>query len=227
MRRSTVLAAATAAALVLLTGCRGDDTSTASGAFDPARAAATAGGEPYAATVTATPADSRAVALTARCNLGAVFTGRSEATVGDGFRQENVVTADHQYTRGYDRSGKWLKIPRSTDFSVLGFDGYAKLLLALGPSARKGMEIRDGVPTYHLAGHLDVEQLASAFPVAHRELSTAGVRGIGMDQWIDARGRTRRAEQRVPFPEETTTTTYVFSDFGPVETFTEPGPLAD
>ncbi|MFD7412819.1 hypothetical protein ACFVZ3_38490 [Kitasatospora purpeofusca] len=227
MRRSTVLAAATTAALVLLTGCRGDDTSTASGAFDPARAAATAGGEPYAATVTATPADARAVALTARCNFGAGFTGRSEATSGDGSRQENVVTVDHQYTRGDDPSGKWLKIPRSTDYSVLGFDGYAKLLLALGPSARKGMEVRDGVPTYHLAGHLDVEQLAAASPVAHRELRTAGARGIGLDQWIDARGRTRRAEQTVSFPGETTATTYVFSDFGPVETFTEPGPLAD
>ncbi|MFF7590028.1 hypothetical protein ACFZCK_21310 [Kitasatospora purpeofusca] len=179
MRRSTVLAAANAAALVPLTGCRGDDASTASGAFEPARAAVTAGGEPYAATVTATPADSRAVLLTGRGNLGAVFTGRSEVTSGDGSRQENVVTADHLYTRGRDRSGKRLKAPKSTDCSV-----------------------------------------------AHREPGAAGARSIGLDQWIDARRRTRRAGQTVSCAEETTTTTDVLSDFGPVETFTEPGPLA-
>ncbi|MFB7382105.1 hypothetical protein ACFC6U_07420 [Kitasatospora purpeofusca] len=60
---------------------------------------------------------------------------------------------------------------------------------------------------------------ASAFPVAHREPSTAGARSVDLDQAIDARGRTRRVER--------TAAVATFGGFGPAETFTGPGPLAD
>ncbi|MFB7670770.1 hypothetical protein ACFC26_05060 [Kitasatospora purpeofusca] len=63
---------------------------------------------------------------------------------------------------------------------------------------------------------------ASAFPVAHREPSTAGARSVDLDQAIDARGRTRRVERTAAV-----VTFGGFGGFGPAETFTGPGPLAD
>ncbi|MFE2105472.1 hypothetical protein ACFXAF_06295 [Kitasatospora sp. NPDC059463] len=226
MRRTTVpVLAATAAVLALLTGCEGDDGSAAAGAFDPAEAVAKGAGEPYAVTVKATHAGDSST-ITARFNLNTVYTGRWEFKDEDGNLRETVTTADAEYLRGHDATGTWLKTPRTVEVSDLDYGGYAGLLLAQGASARKGMETTDGVPTYHLAGHLGVEQLAGPLPAAHRMLTSAGVTGIDLDQWIDAQGRTRHVEQAMVVEGRKDVLTLVFGDFGPAETFTAPGPVA-
>ncbi|MFF2658010.1 hypothetical protein ACFVUH_11665 [Kitasatospora sp. NPDC058032] len=225
MRRTAVLAV-TATVLTLLTGCQGDDGPATAGAFDPAEAVAKGGKEPYAVTVKATHALD-ASGGTARLNLNTAFTGRWEMKAGDGSVQETVTTADADYLRGHDATGTWLKTPRSREVSDFDYGGYAKLLLAQGASARKGMETTDGVPTYHLAGHLGVDRLAGPLPSAHRALTAAGVTGIDLDQWIDAQGRTRRVEQAMVVDGRKDVLELVFGDFGPAETFDAPGPVAD
>ncbi|WP_380285403.1 hypothetical protein [Kitasatospora purpeofusca] len=232
MRRTTVLAATTTAAvLALLTGCQGDDAPAgAGGAFDPAEAVAKRGKEPYAVTVEATRApdgDVEPAVLTARQNLDTLFTGRWQGKEGDGTLREGVTTADAEYLRGHDATGTWLKTPRSTDVSDYDYGDYAKLLLAQGPSARKGMETRDGVPTFHLAGHLDVAQFADAAPSVHRALTRTGVTSLDLDQWIDAQGRTRHVDETVVVDGAKVAITLAFSDFGPAETFAAPSPVAD
>ncbi|MFE7559563.1 hypothetical protein [Kitasatospora sp. NPDC057500] len=224
MRRTAVLAV-TATVLALLAGCRGDGGSAAAGAFDPAQAVAEGGKEPYAVTVRATHAWD-ASAITARFNLNTVFTGRYEFKDEDGGVRETVTTVDAEYVRGHDDAGTWLRTPRSAEVSDFDYSGYAKLLLAQGASARKGMESTDGVPAYHLAGHLGVDQLAGPLPAAHRMLAASGVTGIDLDQWIDARGRTRRVEQTMVVDGRKDVLKLAFSDFGPAETFAAPAPVA-
>ncbi|MFE6866494.1 hypothetical protein ACFVFS_08045 [Kitasatospora sp. NPDC057692] len=232
MRRTTVLAAAaTTAVLALLTGCRGDDAPAGdAAAFDPAEAVAKAGQEPYAVTVDVVRApdgDAEPVVLTARQNLNTLFTGRWQGKEADGTLRESVTTADAEYLRGHDATGTWLKTPRSAEVSDFDYNEYARLLLAQGPSARKGMETRDGVPTYHLAGHLEAAQFADAAPSVHRALTRSGITSLDLDQWIDAQGRTRHVDERVVADGEKVAITLAFSDFGPAETFAAPSPVAD
>ncbi|MDH6705698.1 hypothetical protein P3T27_002420 [Kitasatospora sp. MAA19] len=227
MRRSILLAtAATAAALAALTGCDGGDpapsvAAAVPGAFDPAQAVANAGKEPYAVSVRATGEPDGGV-ITARQNLNTVNTGRREQKRADGTTLEFVTTADAEFIRGHDASGSWLKTRRSSGASEFDFGGFAPLLLAQGPAARKGMETRDGVPVYHLAGHLGLEQLAQASAPTHAMAKVQGLTGIDLDQWIDAQGRTRYVEERMVLEGKAAVARMTFSDFGPAETFDAP-----
>ncbi|MEV6679551.1 hypothetical protein AB0N09_22240 [Streptomyces erythrochromogenes] len=247
-RRATVSATATATAVVVvavglsvLSGCKGGSNGagapasapTASaapaasaptaGAFEPEQALAEADKTPYAASIKAvTEAAGREMStMTGRSNLGTVFTGRSEIRSA-GLWMETVATADANYVRNRTQEGSgWVKAPRSPD-NEANYAGYAKLLLAAGPSARKGMENRGGVPTYHLAGHLDLDQVASIDPRTHRSMKAKGVTGFDIDQWIDSQGRTVRFEQRMDMRGIQAVNKIDFSDFGPVETFAAP-----
>ncbi|MFE2725893.1 hypothetical protein [Kitasatospora sp. NPDC059327] len=231
MRRNLLLAAAlTAAALTALTGCDGGDRATASAgtggpaAFDPAEAVAKAGKEPYAVSVRGTGGVGDGV-ITARQNLNTVYTGHREIKRPDGTTLEFVTTADAEYVRGHDATGSWLRTRRSgegSEGSVFDFGGYASVLLAEGPAARKGMETRDGVPVFHLAGHLDQDQLARASGATSSAAKLQGVTGLDLDQWIDAQGRTRYVEERLTVDGKPVVAKIAFSDFGPAEIFAAP-----
>ncbi|MFE5674100.1 hypothetical protein ACFQ7B_03085 [Streptomyces erythrochromogenes] len=246
-RRTTVSAVAVAVVAVglsVLSGCKGGSSgagatapasSSASsaapaasaapvaGAFEPEQALAEAEKTPYAASLKAVTeaAGSEMSTMTGRSNLGTVFTGRSEIR-STGLWMETVTTADANYVRNRTQEGSgWVKTPRSPD-NEANYAGYGKLLLAAGPSAKKGMENRGGVPVYHLAGHLDLDQVASIDPRTHRSMKAKGVTGFDIDQWIDSQGRTVRFEQRMEMRGVQAANKIDFSEFGPVETFAAP-----
>ncbi|MFB8055958.1 LppX_LprAFG lipoprotein [Kitasatospora purpeofusca] len=197
---------------------------TPAGDFDPAKAVENASKEPYAVTIKTTMAlgGKPAGTMTARMNLNTVYTSRSEMTVVEADAViETVITTDAAYSRmGPD--DKWTKVSRPADASAADYTEYAKLLLALGPSARKGAEIRDGVPTQHLSGRIEVEQLATIDPSVYRNTKAKGVTGFDFDQWVDAQGRTRYAEQVVLLKGSKNVNKMTFTDFGPAETFAAP-----
>ncbi|MEU6299960.1 hypothetical protein [Streptomyces erythrochromogenes] len=193
------------------------------GAFEPEQALAEAEKAPYAASIKGvTEAAGRELStMTGRTNLGTLFTGRSEIR-STGLWMETVTTADATYVRNRAQEGSgWVKAPRSSD-NEANYAGYAKLLLAAGPSAKKGMENRGGVPAYHLAGRLDLDQVASIDPRTHRSMKAKGVTGFDIDQWIDGQGRTVRFEQRMDMRGIQAVNKIDFSEFGPVETFAAP-----
>ncbi|WP_030768736.1 hypothetical protein [Streptomyces sp. NRRL F-2664] len=194
------------------------------GAFEPEQALAQAEKSSYAASMKAVTeaAGTELSTMTGRSNLGTVFTGRAELR-SPGMWMETVTTADANYVRNRAKEGSgWVKAPRSPD-NEANYAGYGKLLLASGPSAKKGMETRGGVPTYHLAGHLSLDQVASIDPRTHRSMKAKGVTGFDIDQWIDSQGRTVRFEQRMDMRGTKAVNKVDFSEFGPVETFTAPG----
>ncbi|MFD7412818.1 LppX_LprAFG lipoprotein [Kitasatospora purpeofusca] len=196
----------------------------AAGDFDPAKAVENASKEPYAVSVKMiTEVGGKAAGLTtARQNLNTVYTGRGEMKIAEaGLVVETVTTADATYTRmGPDE--KWVRAPRSADTVALDYTQYAGLLLAQGPSARKGAETRDGVPTQHLSGHIDLEQIAKLDPRTYSSSKAKGIAGFDFDQWIDAQGRTRYVEQTVTVKGAASVNKVTFSDFGPAETFAAP-----
>ncbi|MER6251412.1 hypothetical protein ABT224_08550 [Streptomyces sp. NPDC001584] len=240
IRRNTLVAVAAAAvALTALAGCKdttsakGADPATAStsaapvaGGFEPESALAEAEKTPYAATMKATTqvAGREAGTMSGRANLETMFTGRMEVRTAGApvMWMETVTTADGNYVRDRSKAGSgWTKMPRSAD-NQASYAGYAKLLLATGPSAKKGMENQGGVPVYHLSGHLDIDQVASVDPRTHRSMKAKGVTGFDCDQWIDGQGRTVRFDQRMDMRGMPGANKVLFSEFGPVETFAVP-----
>ncbi|MFF2041616.1 hypothetical protein ACFVVX_14370 [Kitasatospora sp. NPDC058170] len=203
----------------------------ADGAFDPEQALAGADKAPYAVSVSISTESGGAVLSTmkGRSNFNSVWTGRIEMrTTAPGATEpilwiETLTTPDANYMRDLSTPGDdWVKVPRSTDNAVLDYSEFAKLLLASGPSARKGMETRNGVAAYHLAGHIDVEQLSTVDPRTYKSMKAKGATGFEFDQWIDRRGRTLYVEQQVEQKGVKAVNKVTFSDFGPAETFAAP-----
>ncbi len=194
------------------------------GDFDPAKAVENASKEPYAVSLKmVTEVGGKAAGITtARQNLNTDYTGRGEMKIAEAdLVVETVTTADATYTR-MGPGEKWTKGPKSADTTALDYTVYAKLLLAQGPSARKGAETRDGVPTQHLSGHIDLEQIAEIDPRTYRSSKAKGISGFDFDQWIDAQGRTRYVEQGVVSKGAKAVNKVTFTDFGPAETFAAP-----
>ncbi|SDT60866.1 Protein of unknown function [Streptomyces sp. TLI_053] len=193
------------------------------GDFDPAKAVANASKEPYAVSMRTTieidgePSGT----VSGRMNLNTVHTGRTETKVADAGAIETILTTDSVYTRQVP-AGKWSRTARPADISMGDYSGYAALLLAQGPSARKGAETRDGVPTQHLSGRIDVEQLVTIDPSLYRKTKAKGVTAFDFDLWVDAEGRTRYAEQILAYQGVKNVNKVTFTDFGPVETFAAP-----
>ncbi|MFF1903111.1 hypothetical protein [Kitasatospora sp. NPDC058218] len=203
----------------------------ADGAFDPEKALAGADKAPYAVSTTMTT-ESGGVTLSTvkgRNNLNAAWTGRMEMrTTAPGVAEpilwiESLTTENASYMRDLSTPGdEWVKMPRSTDNAATDYTDYAKLLLASGPGARKGMETRNGVAAYHLAGHIDIEQLSTIDPRTYKSMKAKGTAGFDFDQWIDAKGRTVYVEQQVEMKGVKAVNKVTFSDFGPAETFAAP-----
>ncbi|MEU9161765.1 hypothetical protein AB0D29_16035 [Streptomyces sp. NPDC048424] len=245
MRRSTTIStAAVAVALTALSGCKDASSGAAAtaapaataaapvaGAFDPEAALAEAEKTPYAASVkVVTEAAGQEISTTTgRSNLGTRFTGRVEVRsasavpAAQALWMETVTTTDANYIRNRNQSGSgWVKMPRSEGGNEADYAGYAKLLLATGPSARKGMEDQGGTPAYHLTGHLGIDQVASVDPRTQRSMKAKGVTGFDIDQWIDSQGRTLRFEQCMDMRGVPAANKATFGEFGPVETFAAP-----
>ncbi|MFB7382106.1 hypothetical protein [Kitasatospora purpeofusca] len=197
---------------------------TPAGDFDPAKAVENASKEPYAVTIKTTMAlgGKPAGTMTARMNLNTVYTSRTLSVGGCFFFLSHPANTPHAAYPGLAAHYTWTSVSRPPAGWAPDYTEYAKLLLALGPSARKGAEIRDGVPTQHLSGRIEVEQLATIDPSVYRNTKAKGVTGFDFDQWVDAQGRTRYAEQVVLLKGSKNVNKMTFTDFGPAETFAAP-----
>lgn len=227
---ATVSASASASASGSASPSTPASAAPAAGAFEPEKALAEAVRTPYAATMKASTqlAGKDIATTTGRANFETVFTGRMETRSTDTLPasqavwMESVMTADAIYVRDrLEAGGDWARMPPSAD-NQASYTGYAKLLLATGPSARKGMEDLGGIPAYHLTGRLDLDQIASVDPRVHRSMKAKGVTGFDCDQWIDAHGRTLRFEQRMEMRGMAAGNKVTFGEFGPAETFEAP-----
>ncbi|MFD8976111.1 hypothetical protein [Streptomyces sp. NPDC059593] len=193
-------------------------------AFDPAKALAAAGETPYAANVKATTEVNGvpSATMSGRANLNGPFTGHVKMKSGKS-TTEVVMTDDANYIRSTDAAeAAWTRTPRTDNGFLTRYEGYAKLILDAGPSARRGMEEQGGIATYRLSGYLSLAQIASVDPRTHTSMKTKGVTGFDIDQWIDSRGRTIRFEQRFELRGLKAANKVTFSDFGPAEKFTAP-----
>ncbi|MFD3698034.1 hypothetical protein ACFWUZ_18095 [Streptomyces sp. NPDC058646] len=196
-------------------------------AFDPEEALTAAGKKSYAANIKITTEAGGAAGLmtmTGRANLNGPFTGRMEMSSPElGLKMATVTTADANYVRDLGGAGAgWTKSPHPAGNDLASYEEYAKLLLAAGPSARKGMDDQGGVPAYHLSGHLGLEQIASVDPRTYTSMKAKGVTGFDCDQWIDSQGRTIRFDQRFEMRGVKAANKATFGDFGPAEEFTAP-----
>ncbi len=193
-------------------------------AFDPAKVLAATGDAPYAATLRMI-SEMNGVSsqtMSGRGNFNGPFTGRMKMNPGE-FTTEVIMTDDTTYVRVADGAGaEWKGVPRSGTDSPASYEGYAKLLLDAGPSARRGMEEQDGIATYHLSGRLGLAQIASVDPRIHTSMKAKGVTGFDVDQWIDDQGRTIRFEQRFELRGVQVANKATFGDFGPAEKFAAP-----
>ncbi|MFG2916631.1 hypothetical protein ACGF0D_27555 [Kitasatospora sp. NPDC048298] len=197
---------------------------TAGGVIDPEAALALAERTPYAATQDFTSDGGPISAVVkARVNLnGPIRSGRlaesmsvgGEDMMGGANDGPSVVVTDDGTT--YIRNGSsWRTSPLGN--RIADYHGYAKAVLALGPSARKGMEDCEGTPCYHLSGTVDLEQMKAVEPEQYKILKGKSVESFRLDQWIDAQGRTVRYDKKTELRGIQMRTYGTFRDFGPVE----------
>ncbi|MFF2045875.1 hypothetical protein ACFVVX_36185 [Kitasatospora sp. NPDC058170] len=203
-------------------------TSPVPGAFDPEQALA-AKPVPYSAVMSVANevAGTPSFTTKGRVNTSAPMTGqmvlRSADAPGEqaAVHTEVVLAEDFAYSRDLTKPGSgWVKVPRSGQDRA-DYVKYAALLLATGPSARKGMEDVAGTPVYHLAGRLEVEQIASIDPQVYRSMK-GKITTFDCDQWIDSQGRTLRFEQRMTIRGQATVNKITFTEFGGPVTVTAP-----
>ncbi|WP_188301773.1 hypothetical protein [Streptomyces sp. CBMA156] len=199
-------------------------TTAAGGVIDPEAALALAEKTPYAATQDFVSDGGPISALIkARVNLnGPIRSGRlaesmsvgGDDVIGSANDSPSVVVTDDGTT--YIRNGSsWRTSPLGD--RIADYHGYAKALLALGPSARKGMEDCEGTPCYHLSGTVDLERMKALEPEQYKILKSKGVAGFRLDQWIDTQGRTVRYDKRTELRGVQMRTHGTFRDFGPAE----------
>ncbi|MFJ3218700.1 hypothetical protein ACIPLC_22605 [Kitasatospora sp. NPDC086801] len=250
--RRTAALSVTAAALTLtsVAGCGEKDarstpaasapavgaSADATGAFDPAAAIAHRDPAPYAAslklTTEAGEGDEQVrIVVTGRGNLNTPTRGNhtdGETTAG-GFltlnRVESLTVDGTSYMRDKQKpEAGWKKVPSSTDSDedANHYTDYAKVLLAAGPAARKGMEVESGVPVFHLGAKLSVEQVRRADPSNASRMESEGVDTLDYQLWIDRFGRAVRGEQSMTVRGKLTVVKGAYSDFGPPETFVAP-----
>ncbi|MFE7563446.1 hypothetical protein [Kitasatospora sp. NPDC057500] len=203
-------------------------TSPVPGAFDPEQALAVKRA-PYSAvmSVTSEIAGTPSFTTKGRVNTTAPMTGRMVLRSADAPGEETavhtevVLAGDFSYSRDLTKPGSgWLKAPRS-DQDQADYAQYAALLLATGPSARKGMEDVAGVPAHHLSGRIEVEQIAAIDPQVYRSMK-GKITAFDCDQWIDSQGRTLRFEQRMTIRGQAGANKITFTEFGDPVTVTAP-----
>ncbi len=234
----TATPTATAAATPTATGAPVD----ATGAFDPAVALANADPTPYAATETmktTATANGQGTVLTqtgrinfntpareGRSETKMVIIGIDEPTLW----MDTVKTGEATFIRDRTKpDGAWISTPLGGDKDTRGdSDGivFAKLLVAAGPAARKGMEQKSGVAAFHLGARLTAAQIKAVDPGESQKMTDKGINSKDYDVWIDRAGRVVAETQSMKVPREGTTVTSVitttYTDFGPRETFPAP-----
>ncbi|GAA2917403.1 hypothetical protein GCM10020221_11960 [Streptomyces thioluteus] len=248
-RAGVVAAAAVTAAVVTLGGCGSGKTERVAGAvkgsssassapadgFDVGEAVRKADPAPYSAQMdTETYLGSRlAMTMSGRGNLNAP-TGMkvrmrtvSDVPADQAVDMEMLATPEGAYGRGklgqFNTGGGWARMPAGgSQGAAQDFDKYTRMMLDLGPSARKGVEVQGGQPAHRLSGTLTREQVRKADVKLYDNMRTKGMEQIDCDLWINKAGRVVRLEQWMGVSGAKAHNVMVLKDFGAPVKFTAP-----
>ncbi|MFI8942800.1 hypothetical protein [Streptomyces syringium] len=221
IRRTAVVAmAAVTTAALTLGGCddgrpvtegsggkgRPRPMSTAEGAFDVEKAVRDADPTPYSAHMESDSfvGGKVTMSISGRFNLNSRGGATARVHSGDGMPADQAVDEDvvmtaksiyrKDLTHGVD--SPWQE--ETNDGRQMGneYANYARLMLGLGPKARKGMERLGGVPVYRLSAALSNDQITAADPAAGEKVRAIqkGAK-IPCDLLINKDGRVVRMEQ--------------------------------
>ncbi|MER5891801.1 hypothetical protein [Streptomyces sp. NPDC001876] len=221
--RHLATVAAGIAATVLLTGCGAGDverapapksksgasvTPKAAAAFEVETALKNADPAPYSAQITSESyaGSTLTIVMAGRMNLnGSAPTGKMTLKTSDGAPEDQAVNAETillenaTYTRTLDddgATGEWQRAGLdSAGAGVADYSVYARLLLDLGPKARKGSEEVDGAPAHRLSGKLTQDQLRSVDRRLYDRMRSMGTEEFACDVWVNESGRVVRFEQ--------------------------------
>ncbi|GAA0422387.1 hypothetical protein [Streptomyces luteireticuli] len=243
----TAAAVAATAAVVTLGGCgsaktgkvadavKGAPSSSApADGFDVEEAVRKADPAPYSVQMDAkTYVGSRhTITISGRANLNAPMTASMRmrsapaAPVELGIDMEMIATPEGTYGRGrivnFDTGGRWTKLPAGGDDGAQDFDKYTRMMLDLGPSARKGVEKQGGEPAYRLSGTLTQDMARKADPKLYNNMRTKGLRQIDCDLWVNKAGRVVRLEQWMGAGGQKGHNVVVLKDFGAPVKITAP-----
>lgn len=210
-------------AVVVLIGCGAGDAGTASaptprngasaapgssGAFGVESALKDADPAPYSAEIRAETytGSTLTVVMSGRMNFnGPRPTGKITLTTSESvpedqaFASETILLEDATYTRTLDdegAAGEWERTGLGAASAGLAdYGAYARLLLDLGPKARKGAEEMDGAPAYRLSGNLTQDQLRTVDRRMYDKMRATGTKEFACDVWVNESGRVVRFEQ--------------------------------
>ncbi|MEV6109038.1 LppX_LprAFG lipoprotein [Streptomyces sp. NPDC051940] len=173
--------------------------------FDVEQALASANSNPYSAEIKrVTRFDTIGLAVVdGRLNLPGKATGTLTVRIYDSpiskaSRSRVVLTRTHTYVKVEEgeNAGGWKKGGRQTGSPLPDLHGYAELLLAQGPSARKGIDgAADGVPAQKLSGEIPVGKLEKIDPSLYKMARQIGLESFACDVWVDDKGRVLKLVQ--------------------------------
>ncbi|MGI5526015.1 hypothetical protein ACQEVX_00900 [Streptomyces syringium] len=148
--------------------------------------------------------DKVTMSISGRFNLNSKGGATARVHSGEGMPADQavdedvVMTAKSIYRKDLTRGvgSPWQE--EKNDGRQMGYEyaNYARLMLGLGPKARKGMERLDGVPVYRLSAALSNAQITAADPVAGEKVRALQKDAkIPCDLLINKDGRVVRMEQ--------------------------------
>ncbi|MEV4230410.1 LppX_LprAFG lipoprotein [Streptomyces bobili] len=240
MRHLATVAAGFAAA-VLLSGCSKGETGTAPAPTAKTEAPATPASESAfeveAALKNADPARYSAevrtetytgsilgVVMSGRMNFnGPALTGRLTLKTSDSvpenqaFSTETILLEDATYTRTLDDGtvGEWQRMGRDSSAAGLAdYGAYVRLLLDLGPAARKGTDKVGGAPAYRLSGNVTQDQLRTVDRRLYDRMRATGTKDFACDVWVNDSGRVVRFEQVLEMAGKSARNVVTFQNFG-------------
>jgi hypothetical protein len=121
--------------------------------------------------------------------------GDQQAGVG-----ETVFTAKTMYVRAGLRrpvTGPWQRSPMTKNDVAPSLQDYAEVMLEQGPKVMKKQQRLKGIATTRLSGRIKIAEIEDFQPSLYKQLRSVGTNDIGVDLWVDRRGRVLRLEQRL------------------------------
>jgi hypothetical protein len=114
---------------------------------------------------------------------------------------EGVVTPKTMYIRAALRrpvTGPWQRMPVTKEDAVApSLQNYAELMTALGPKVMKKQQRLKGIATTRLSGRIKIARIKNLQRSLYKQLRSVGTNDIGVDLWVDRRGRGLRMEQQL------------------------------
>jgi hypothetical protein len=130
---------------------------------------------------------------------------------------EGVVTPKTMYSRvGLRRpvTGPWQRTPMTKEDGVApSLQDYAELMTELGPKVMKKQQRLKGIATTRLSGRIKIARIKNLQRSLYKQLRSVGTNDIGVDLWVDRRGRVLRMEQQLKIGPQRLHNTMVIAKF--------------